>query len=53
MQPCFLSKECVFVFFMFWVWDTAIDRTNRRTLWFFMETHALCTLVGHNVIKLV
>jgi hypothetical protein len=46
----FFLHQLLHGFFVQLVGHTAIDRTNGRTLGFFMKTLALGTLVGCNVI---
>lgn len=50
MQPLFLSQQPFHRLYIHFIRYTAIHGTNSRTLWLFMETLALRTLIRHNVI---
>ena len=35
------------------IWDTTVYRTNRRTLWFFVETFTFGALIWNNVVNII
>ncbi len=53
MHPCFFSKQSFFFFLVVGIRHTAIDRTNRSTLWLFMEANALGTFICNYIVKFV
>lgn len=45
VHPCFFGKQSFFFLLVVRIRHTAIHRTNRGALWFFMKTNALRTFI--------
>lgn len=53
MQSCLPCQQFFFCFNIHFIRNTAIYRTNRRTLWFFMKSLAFSTFIRYDKINFV
>ncbi|SDH18257.1 hypothetical protein SAMN04487996_13042 [Dyadobacter soli] len=53
VHPCFFGKQSFFFFLVVGIRHAAVNRTNRSTLGFFMETNALGTFICNYIVKFV
>ena len=48
-----LSEQGLFVFYVIFVWNTTIYRTNGCALRLFVKAHALRTFIGYYIVDLI